>query len=140
MKYLLDTCLISETVKPVPSPSVLGWLAGQEEARLYLSVLSVGELSRGISRLEDGARKGRLQAWLDASLTRRFAGRVLPVDLETAQTWGRLAARCERLGHRLPVLDGLLAASAMQHGLAIVTRNVADFEPTGVAVVNPWQP
>ena len=139
MKYLLDTCLISETVKPTPSPSVLDWLERQDEARLYLSVLSVGELEKGVSRLEDGARKNRLQAWLEVSLTRRFMGRILSIDLETAQTWGRVTARCERLGHRLPVLDGLLAASALQHGLVMVTRNVADFEPTGVSVTNPWQ-
>jgi predicted nucleic acid-binding protein len=139
MKYLLDTCLISETVKLVPSHSVLAWLQSQDETRLYLSVLTIGELSKCISRLEKGARRSRLQDWLDVSLARRFMGRILPIDSETAQAWGRMSAECERLGRRLPVLDGLLAASAMQHGLAVVSRNVVDFELTGVSVVNPWQ-
>ena len=138
MKYLLDTCLISELVKKEPNPAVVAWLDEQDEQNLFLSVLNLGELQKGISKLTDGAKKAELQAWITLDLVERFSGRILDVDLETALCWGRLQGDSERLGVKLPVMDSLIAATAAAHGLMVVTRNVRDMERCGVKVCNPW--
>lgn len=139
MSYLLDTCVLSEFQKPKPQASLVEWLAAQEEELLFLSSLTLGELQRGVSKLRASRKRERLQAWLDSDLRERFAGRVLAVDDEVALRWGEVQAKVEAEGGPLPVMDSLIACTALSHGLAVVTRNGDDFAPTGVAVVDPWR-
>lgn len=139
MKYLLDTCLISELVKKEPNPGVVNWLDEQDEQTLFLSVLNLGELQKGISKLPEGRKKDELQAWIGLDLVERFAGRILDIDLDTALCCGRIQGEAERTGEKLPVMDSLIAATAAAHGLVVVTRNVRDMERCGVRVCNPWE-
>jgi predicted nucleic acid-binding protein len=138
VKYLLDTCLISELVKKEPNPAVVSWLDEQDEQNLFLSVLTLGELQKGISKLPAGARRDELQAWVEHDLVERFTGRIIDIDLETAQFWGRLQGESEQRGESLPVMDSLIAATATVHGLIVVTRNAKDMERCRVRVCNPW--
>lgn len=138
MTYLLDTACVSEWVKPRPDPGVVRWLAEVDEDRTYLSVITLGELRRGVERMPAGRRQQRLTEWVTYHLPERFAGRVLPVGPEVATAWGRLTARLEQRGRPVGAVDALLAATAETHHLQVVTRNVADFTPAGVEVVNPW--
>lgn len=138
MKFLLDTCLVSELVRKEPNPGVISWLDQRDERSLYLSVLTVGELQKGVSKLPAGTRKEDLQAWIEHDLAERFSGRILGLDLETAITWGRLQGEAEQRGEKLPVMDSLIAATAITHGLAVVTRNPRDLERCQARVVNPW--
>lgn len=138
MRYLLDTCVLSETIKPQPTVSVLTWLDEVDESDLFLSVLTLGEIQKGISGLPDSRRQRQLQYWLDNDLNARFSGRLLPVNGHTATDWGVLSGTARRNGHTTPAIDGLLAATARQHDLTLVTRNTADFERLGVAMINPW--
>ncbi len=136
--FLLDTNVISELIKPKPEPEVTRWIAGTDEELLFLSVLTIGEIRKGIAAHPNAARRTRLEAWLSSDLLVRFAGRVLPVDTAVAERWGSMMAQAERAGRRLPVIDGLLAATAQHHDLTFVTRNTEDVEQTGVPVYNPW--
>ena len=135
--FLLDTNVISELVRPAPEPKVVGWVAAADENLLYLSVLTLGEIRKGIMVLRDASRRVRLEAWLDSDLTLRFKGRILSIDQAVADRWGRLCASVEPRSS-LPVIDGLLAATALQHNLTLVTRNTKDVEATGTSVFNPW--
>jgi len=139
MSWLLDTCVICEPVRKHPSARVLRWMDEQPEEALYLSVLTLGEIRRGAVRLSAGSRRRALERWLEHDLPDRFAGRILPVDSGAAELWGRLLARAEAKGHPLPTLDSLLAATAMAHGLVLVTRNTRDFAFTGAELLNPWE-
>jgi toxin FitB len=138
VKYLLDTCVISEVTKPRPAARVLTWLDTQEELTLFLSVITFGELQKGISKLPSSRKRQQLQQWVDRDLTRRFTGRILGIDREVALRWGAMAGAAERRGQPLPVLDGLLAATAVVSGLTLVTRNTAHMQATGVPLVDPW--
>ncbi|MEI7906806.1 MAG: type II toxin-antitoxin system VapC family toxin [Bacteroidota bacterium] len=138
MKYLLDTCLISELVKKVPNSAVVSWLNEQDEQSLFLSVLTIGELQKGIRKLADGERKDELQAWVEHDLALRFTGRIIDIHLETVLIWGRMQGESEQKGVILPVMDSLIAATAKAHGLVVVTRNVKDIERCQVRVCNPW--
>jgi len=138
LKYLLDTCLISELVKDKPDVGVLEWIEQQDEQALFLSVLTLGELQKGVSKLPDGRKKTQLLNWLDDDLQTRFTGRMLDVDATVATLWGRLQGEAERRGRRMPVIDSLLAATAHANKLAIVTRNGVDMAESGVEVINPW--
>ena len=138
MKYLLDTCLVSELVKKEPNPAVVSWLDEQDEQTLFLSVLNLGELQKGISKLPEGAKRNELQAWVALDLVERFTGRILDIDLETSLCWGKLQGEAEQAGEKLPVMDSLIAATAAAHGLIVVTRNVKDIERCRVRVCNPW--
>lgn len=138
MKFLLDTCLISELVKKEPNAAVVTWLDEQDEQNLFLSVLTLGELQKGISKLSGSTRKDELQAWVEHDLAERFAGRILDLDLETALAWGTLQGDAERKGEKLPVMDSLIAATATAHGLIVVTRNIKDIERCKAKVFNPW--
>ncbi|MCU0757001.1 MAG: type II toxin-antitoxin system VapC family toxin [Xanthomonadales bacterium] len=133
--YLLDTNVVSELGKRTPEPRLLAWFAGVSDARLRLSVLSVGEIRRGIERLADPVGRQRLQHWLDEQLLPWLGPQLLPVTLEVAECWGQL---CARAGRSLPAVDSLLAATAQVHKLTVVTRNVADFNFPGVHCINPW--
>lgn len=138
MTYLLDTNTVSEWVRPRPDPGVVRWLAEVDEDRTYLSVITLGELRRGVERLPASRRREQLASWLDDQLPDRFEGRLLSVGAGVADAWGRLTARLEKHGRKVGVVDTLIAATAECHDLHVVTRNTADFEPTGVGVVNPW--
>jgi predicted nucleic acid-binding protein len=138
VSYLLDTCVLSEFQRPTPQATVVAWLRAQEEETFFLSVLTLGELQRGISRLPTSRKRNRLQAWLDSDLRQRFEGRILPIDDKVALRWGEVQARVEARGTRLPVVDNLIACTALIHNLAVVTRNGEDFARTGVRVVDPW--
>jgi len=138
LKYLLDTCVVSELVRMVPSKGVVDWIRSQQEERLFMSVLTLGELRKGIGRLAEGAMRTRLENWLDGDLRLRFAGRWLAVDEEVAERWGLVAATAEGRGLTLPVIDGLIAATALVHGMTVVTRNDVDMRAADVPLVNPW--
>jgi predicted nucleic acid-binding protein len=139
MSYLLDTNAVSEWVKPRPDPGIAAWLDEVDEDRTYLSVITLGELRKGVDRLADGRRRDRLGRWLSGDLPERFSGRLLPVDAVVADQWGQLLARAECAGSAVGSLDALIAATAKVHGLQVVTRNVRDFRATGVDVISPWQ-
>lgn len=139
MSYLLDTCVISELVKRGnPDSGVVGWLNQQDEDRLFLSSITLGEIQAGISKLPDSARRLELISWLDNDLRHRFASRILPVDLEVALVWGSKRGELARSGVTLPFADSLIAATAMAHGMTVVTRNVADLQRCGAMTLNPW--
>jgi toxin FitB len=137
--FLLDTNCISELVRAKPSPAVLKWFDAADESLLYLSVLTLGEIRKGIVILPSGARRTKLETWLELELKTRFAGRTLTIDSGVADRWGILAAAAKRTGKALTAIDGLLAATALHFNLAIATRNVADFAIAQVQVVNPWE-
>jgi toxin FitB len=136
--FLLDTNLISEVVRPRPEARVLEWLDAVDESLLYLSVLTLGEIRKGLAGLSPGKRRLHLESWLDVELQTRFSGRILPVDVAVANRWGLLAAQAKSRGKPLAVIDGLLAATAFQNNLTLVTRNASDFANTRVPVINPW--
>jgi toxin FitB len=138
VSFLLDTVVVSELVRKSPSPVVLEWLDAQDEASLFLSVLTIGELEKGVARLPASARRTRLQSWVRRDLVERFGGRLLPIDTRTAARWGSVTGESEKRGRPLPVIDCLIAATALVHGLAVVTRNIGDFERCGATCVNPW--
>ena len=138
MRYLLDTCVLSELVARHPTPKVVGFVGSLDEQSTAISAVTLGELHRGIERLAPSPRKRQLQTWLNVDLTERFAGRVLPLDAPVARRWGNLLAICEARGRVLPLLDSWIAAIALEHGLTLVTRNVRDFEGTGLPLANPW--
>lgn len=138
MSYLVDTNIFSEPAKPKPNAKVVAWLR-EHESELYVSSITIGEIRRGIERLPDGKRKTQLRMWLTA-LCDCMRGRVLSFNTSTAHVWGQLKARWDRAGVVIPSLDSQLAATAQRYGLTVVTRNVADFERTGVKVLNPFTP
>ncbi len=137
MSFLLDTNVVSEWVRPRPNAGVMAWLAEADEDGVFLSVVTLAELRRGIERMAAGQRRRRLDEWLANDLLFRFEGRVLPVDVTVADSWGRLTASREASGRPISVAGAFIAATAAVHGLTLVTRNVADFERT-VRTVNPW--
>jgi predicted nucleic acid-binding protein len=136
--FLLDTNCVSELVRSQPNPGVLVWMEAVDENLLYLSVLSLGEIRKGVAGLSQGKRRTQLETWLELELQARFAGRVLPIDAAISDRWGLLAAEAKRKGRALSAIDGLLAATALHHNLTIVSRNVADFANTNVQILNPW--
>ncbi len=138
MIYLLDTCLISELVAKQPNQQVLDWLDAQVPETLYLSVITIGEIAKGISKLTDSKRKESLTTWLNETLPNRFQQRILSIDFSTMVLWGNLAGQLEQNGRPLPVMDSLMAAIALQNSLSLVTRNEKDFAGTGVVIINPW--
>ena len=140
MNYLLDTCVISEFVKPRPSPRLLDWLREQPEESLYLSTVTIGEIQFGICRLAPSRRREELQTWLETALLQRFAKRIVGLDVLVGRRWGRLRASAEQAGRPLPVLDAMIAAIALVHEMAVVTRNVKHLEATGATILNPWDP
>lgn len=139
MRYLLDTCVISELVKRAPSSRVAQWLEQQKELSLFLSVITFGELHKGIGQLQAGRKKRELNEWVEGQLSRRFTGRILDVDKDVAIRWGEISASSGRVGRTVPVLDGLLAATALTFGLTFVTRNTDHVRETGVLLFDPWE-
>ena len=137
--FLLDTNCISELVRSKPEPRVLEWMEAADESLLYLSVLTLGEIRKGVAALPQSRRRTHLETWLELELQARFSGRILPIDAAVADRWGLLAADAKRAGKSLSTIDGLLAATALQHNLTIVSRNVSDFANTYVPILNPWE-
>lgn len=138
MSWLLDTCVLSEYVKKAPAAGVIAWLDEQDETSLYLSVITLGEIEKGILKLRaaDPPRSQKLTAWL-GTVEQRFTGRILPLDAPALHAWAQLAAQADLAGRPLPVMDGLVMATAQCHGLTVVTRNVQDFA-LFPQVFNPW--
>jgi predicted nucleic acid-binding protein len=137
MNFLLDTNAVSEWVKPRPNPGLIGWMEAADEDRMFLSVVSLAELHYGVELMAAGSRRSRLEQWLQHELPLRFEKRILPVDTNVAQAWGRTVSRSEAAGRPMGAMDALLAATAETHRLTLVTRNVSDF-PLLKAVLNPW--
>lgn len=138
MNILIDTTVISEMTRPRPDPRVAAFLHETDEDRLFLSVVTLSELSRGVALKSDGKTKRALEAWLANDLAERFSGRVLDIDPPIANAWGDLMASAQRRGLALHVMDGFLAATAMTRRLTLATRNVKDFAPLGVSLFDPW--
>ena len=139
MRFLVDTNVFSESTKPRPDAAVLEWMASQPTGAKALSAVSLGEASRGIELLAPGKRRSALQQWLTQLIREHFGDRVLPVTWRVALAWGRIMATEQKRGRTLPLLDGLLLATATVYGLTIITRNERDFEDRGVPVINPWR-
>ena len=139
MSYLIDTNVISELRRKQPDANVVAWFAARSTQSLFVSVLTLGEIRKGIETLGvenvDAARRQALRDWLEVDLPMFFMGRILSVDLLVTERWGNLQARARR---PLPAIDSLLAATALQHNLTLVTRNVRDFADLGLSVINPW--
>lgn len=136
MSYLVDTNVFSELAKTKPNVQVVAWLR-HHEPELYLSTITIGELRRGIESLPAGKRKTALRSWL-TGLCKRMDGRILSFNTSTAHVWGQLVAAWDKTGTAVPSLDSQLAATAHRHNLTMVTRNVADFQNTGVNLINPF--
>ena len=137
MRVLLDTCVLSELRHPKGDVRVRRAIEGIDEENLFVSVLSIGEMVKGIALLKESHNKRALQGWLQ-TMERFYAGRLLSVDLEVSRIWGELTASAQKTGRSVPASDGLIAATARRHGLHVMTRNIADFQPTGVLLLNPW--
>jgi toxin FitB len=137
--FLLDTNVPSELVRTQPEPKVTAWVAAQDLDSLFLSVVSFGELRKGITIMSPGKRKTELEAWLENGLSKLFSGRILPMTQTIAERWGVLEGQRQLMGHPLNVPDAQIAATAREHGLTGVTRNVKDFESLGVTILNPWE-
>jgi hypothetical protein len=135
---LIDTCVLSEVQRPHGNLLVRQQLEAVPEADLFLSVVTIGELVKGIARLARGRRRRALQEWLQ-QIEQLYGPRILPIDVETARLWGEVTARAARKGIVIPASDGLIAATALRHGLQVMTRNTSDFQATGVIVLDPWQ-
>ena len=138
MSYLIDTNVISELVRPKPDAAVLDWFSRTPDEALFLSVLSLGEIRKGVEKLtnpEEAPRREKLRLWLEHDLRDWFGPRILPIGPDVADHWGRLLAQA---GRPVPAIDSLLAATALHHDLRLVTRNTRDFDYAGLEVINPW--
>ena len=139
MKYLLDTCVISEVIKKEPNKNVISWLQAQDEANLFLSLLTFGEIQKGIQKDPDQNRKKRLTIWIEEDLKKRFENRIIPIDLKVVTNWGSLQGLAELAGKTMPTLDGLIAVSALTYHCTVATRNTSDMEQSTAELFNPWE-
>lgn len=138
MKYLLDTCVLSEFVKPAPHGAVLAWVDSRAENDLFVAAMTLAELRRGVARLPVSRRKSELSVWLE-NLQASLGERILPFTGDTAGYWGEMCARVEAAVKPMAAFDSIIAATAVEHGLALVTRNVQDFAVAPLMLVNPWE-
>lgn len=139
MSYLIDTCCISELSKSDPDKNVIQWFSDHNEIDLYLSVITFGELRKGIEKLRPSKRKRKLNHWINEDLLHRFKNRALDITLEEVNLWGKVLAEAEKRGTPLPAVDALIAATALAHDFAVVTRNIKDMKASGVELINPWE-
>ncbi|MBL4760806.1 MAG: type II toxin-antitoxin system VapC family toxin [Mariprofundaceae bacterium] len=135
MSYLLDTNVLSELVHPKPDAAVLAWFADVPDESLYISVLTIGEIRKGVEGIADGKRKEKLRIWLEHELPEWFGERVLAIDADVSERWGRLQANAQR---PIPAIDSLLAATALHHELRMVSKNHKDFDYAELEIINPW--
>lgn len=138
MNYLLDTCVISELVKPTPNENVINWLSHTPTERLYLSVITIGEVHKGITKLPESKKKNRLTNWL-STLQEDYQSRIYPINLTVAENWGNIQGKADNNGTPLASVDSLIAAVAYTFNLIIVTRNENDFAASNVTILNPWK-
>jgi predicted nucleic acid-binding protein len=138
MKVILYTCVLAELQKSKSDPQVVEYINQVNDGDLFLSVITIGEITKGISLLNKSKKKNRLIQWL-VTIEQVFGKRILPIDSETVQFWGELTANAQKKGIIIPAADGLIAATALQHGLHLITRNKSDFSNTGALVINPWK-
>jgi predicted nucleic acid-binding protein len=138
MNFLLDTMVVSEWVKQHPNPGVVAWLADSDEDRVFISVVTLAELRYGIERMAAAGRRKRLDDWLRNELPVRFEGRLLSIDALVADHWGTAVARSEAAGRPISAMDAWIAATALAHGMTLVTRNMSDFEASLKRIMNPW--
>jgi len=138
MNYLLDTCVISELIKKDPDKNVKNWISAIEESSLYISVISIGEITKGIEKLTGSQRKANLIEWVNNDLKERFKNKILPFDLESAAVWGKVQAHSELEGKTMPAIDGMIASTSVAYGMTVVTRNISDMEASGAVLFNPW--
>ena len=138
MNYLLDTCLISELAKLKPNKKVVDWVLGENETGFYVSVLTFGELHKGIEKLPESKKKEELRIWIEDELKNRFQNRIIGIDMSVSILWGKIQCLAEKEGKPMPAIDSLIAATGIAYDLTVVTRNVADMEQSGVKLLNPW--
>lgn len=139
MKYLLDTCIISEVIKREPNKNVISWLQAQDEANLFLSILTFGEIHKGIQKDPDQNRKQKLKIWVEEDLKKRFENRIIPIDLKVVTNWGAIQGLAELAGRTMPTLDGLIAVSGLTYNCVVATRNTSDMEQSTAELFNPWE-
>ena len=138
MKYLLDTCIISELIKKSPSSKLIKWFSTKDENQLFISVFTIGEIHKGIEKLPRSKKKNKLHHWVNHDLKERFNNRILDFDLKSATIWGKIQADSEMQGKSMPAIDGQIAAIGIRYDLTVVTRNIKDMESSGVILLNPW--
>jgi toxin FitB len=138
MKYLIDTCVISELIKKDPDKQVVSFINKQKEENIYLSVLTIGEIFKGISKLDDGDKKKSLNKWVNKDLLKRFENRIIDIDYNISAKWGEISGRLERKGSRPSVIDSLLASTCIVYEFVLVTRNIKDIKKLGCKYINPW--
>ncbi len=139
MKYLLDTCVISELSKSKPNPDVANWIQIHHELDFSLSVLTIGEIQKGITKLPESKKKMELNSWFENELSQRFENRILAIDVPIIKVWDEIQGIAESKGQKMPVADSIIVATALAFGLTVVTRNAADMKANGVAITNPWE-
>lgn len=138
MNYLLDTCLISELAKSEPNTKVVQWVLSENETHFYISVLTFGELQKGIEKLPRSKKKEKLRIWIEDELKNRFQNRIIGIDMGVSLLWGKIQCLAEKKGKPMPAIDALIAATGIVHDLTVVTRNVTDMAQSGVKLLNPW--
>jgi toxin FitB len=138
LNYLLDTCVISELVKPEPDEKLVAWLRRQSEEALFLSCITIGEIQKGISRLPECRKKHNLHQWLESELLEQFAQKIIMIDVKVTRVWGDIQAVAEKAGARMPAIDSLIASIGIAYDMTVVTRNAADMQVSGVRLFNPW--
>lgn len=139
MKYLLDTCVLSELIKKKPNSNVVSWMVETEESKLFLSVLTFGEIHKRIEKLPESKKREKLHNWVNFELRERFENRIINIDLQVATTWGKIQAFSESAGKAMPTLDSQIAATGITHSLTVVTRNTSDMKISGATLYNPWE-
>ena len=138
MNYLLDTCLISELAKPKPDEKVVDWVLSENESSFYISVLTFGELHKGVEKLSESKKKEELRIWIEDELKNRFQNRIISIDIRVSILWGKIQCFAEKKGKPMPAIDALIAATGIAYDLTVVTRNATDMESSGVKLLNPW--
>ena len=138
MKYLLDTCILSETVRPRPDERVLLWFKTTDRTLMYTPAVVIGEIRKGIVRMPQGTRRNLIEGWLERYRV-NYVQRIVPFDADVAHSWGTLVGQLQSKGVTLPIIDSQIAATALHHDMTLVTRNVRDMEPTGVRLFNPFE-
>ncbi|MDP3028325.1 MAG: type II toxin-antitoxin system VapC family toxin [Deltaproteobacteria bacterium] len=139
MKYLLDTCVISELVAKQSNPDVVAWVDNLDPDSVYLSVITIGEIRKGIEKLPDSKRKASLESWLRDELLVRFSGRIVSIDTDVMLTWGKTVGALELNGKKMSAIDSLITAIALHGNFCVATRNENDFQHAGVTIINPWK-